>query len=291
MFFVYGYGGTSKIYLYKTLSAALRSKGEIVLNVASSADSDLVELIRMSKLIIWDEDPMTHRHCYEAFDRTLQDICRTDPSTPSEKILSIRNGTIGGKNDGETTVEFPEDLLIPDSSDYIETIIEETYPQLIQNLYNPTYFQEKAILAPTYALVDMINDRMLELIPGDGKTYESSNSVGIDDVDTNINESLYTYDFLNSIKVAGLPQHILKLKIGAPVICMRNIDQRVGLCNETRLQILRMGIKIIEAKIIPGGNVGSICAIPHMVLSPTDTKMPFKFLETIPGCVMFRNDY
>ncbi|GKB67336.1 ATP-dependent DNA helicase RRM3-like protein [Tanacetum coccineum] len=36
MFFVYGYGGTGKTYLYKTMSAALRSKGEIVLNVASS---------------------------------------------------------------------------------------------------------------------------------------------------------------------------------------------------------------------------------------------------------------
>ncbi|GKB83170.1 ATP-dependent DNA helicase PIF1-like protein [Tanacetum coccineum] len=333
MFFVYGYGGTGKTYLYKTLSAALRSKGEIVLNVASSgiaallleggrtahsrfaipiniaddsmchiaADSDLAELIRMSKLIIWDEAPMTHRHCYEAFDRTLRDICRTDISTPSEKvfggkvvlfggdfrqtlpvvtngsrqdvvhasinssylwkhckvmrltvnmrlgtgkniserkeiqdfadwILSIGNGTIGGKNDGETTVEIPEEMLIPDSNDHIGSIIEETYPQLIENLYNPTFFQEKAILAPTHALVDIINDRMLKLLPGDEKTYESSDSVGIADVDTNFNESLYTDDFLNSIRVAGLPQHTLKLKIGSPVMCMRNIDQRAGLC-------------------------------------------------------------
>ncbi|GKE13369.1 putative DNA helicase, partial [Tanacetum coccineum] len=90
MFFVYGYGGTKKIYLYKTMSAALRSKGEIVLNVASSgiaalsleggriahsqftipinvvedsmyhigADSDLADLICKAKLIIWDEAPM-----------------------------------------------------------------------------------------------------------------------------------------------------------------------------------------------------------------------------------------
>ena len=116
MFFVYGYGGTCKTYLYKTLSAALRSTGEIVLNVASSGiasllleggrtahsrfaipinvvedsmchipgDSDLAELIRMCKLIIWDEAPMTHRHCYEAFDRTLRDICRTDTFEPSK---------------------------------------------------------------------------------------------------------------------------------------------------------------------------------------------------------------
>ncbi|GKE44264.1 ATP-dependent DNA helicase PIF1-like protein, partial [Tanacetum coccineum] len=171
-------------------------------------------------------------------------------------LLSIGNGTIGGKNDGETTIEFPHDILIPDSSDHIGSLIEETYPHLIQNLYNPTFFQEKSILAPTHTLVDMINDRMLELIPGDEKTYESSYSVGIVDMDTNFIESLYTSDFLNNIKVAGLPQHSLKLKIGAPVMCMRNVDQRAGLCNGTRLQILRLGINIIEAKIISGGNIG-----------------------------------
>ena len=42
MFFVYGYGGTGKTYLYKTLSAALRSQGEIVLNVASSGIASLL---------------------------------------------------------------------------------------------------------------------------------------------------------------------------------------------------------------------------------------------------------
>nr|GFA45345.1 ATP-dependent DNA helicase PIF1 [Tanacetum cinerariifolium] len=42
MFFVYGYGGTGKTYLYKTMSAALCSKGEIVLNVASSGIAALL---------------------------------------------------------------------------------------------------------------------------------------------------------------------------------------------------------------------------------------------------------
>ncbi|XP_019184988.1 PREDICTED: uncharacterized protein LOC109179967 [Ipomoea nil] len=36
LFFVYGYGGTGKTFLWRALSSALRSKGEIVLNVASS---------------------------------------------------------------------------------------------------------------------------------------------------------------------------------------------------------------------------------------------------------------
>ncbi|GKA16150.1 ATP-dependent DNA helicase PIF1-like protein, partial [Tanacetum coccineum] len=56
--------------------------------------------------------------------------------------------------------------------------------------------------------------------------------------------------------MSRIPNHKLALKVGAPVMCLRNIDQRGGLCNETRLQIPRMGINNIEAKIISGGNVG-----------------------------------
>lgn len=36
MFFVYGYVGTDNTFFWKTLSAALRSQGDIILNVTSS---------------------------------------------------------------------------------------------------------------------------------------------------------------------------------------------------------------------------------------------------------------
>ena len=97
MFFVYGYGGTGKTYLWKTLSASLRSEGKVVLNVASSGiaslllsggrtahsrfhiplncvedsfchikpDSELAILLKETSLIIWDEAPMVHKHGFE----------------------------------------------------------------------------------------------------------------------------------------------------------------------------------------------------------------------------------
>ncbi|GJX29835.1 ATP-dependent DNA helicase PIF1-like protein [Tanacetum coccineum] len=172
------------------MSAACRSKGGIVLNVASSGiaalllegDSELAELLRMTKLIIWDEAPMVNRHCYEAFDRTMRDICHTDPSTPSEQnhctvmkltvnmrlgsgsnsskrkeiqnfadwIVYIENGKMGEKSNGDANVESPNDMLIPDFDDHIGSIIHETYPDLLQNIYDLDYFQERAILAPTH---------------------------------------------------------------------------------------------------------------------------------------------
>jgi hypothetical protein len=36
--------------------------------------SDLAQLLRQVKLIIWDEAPMQHRYCPEAVNRLLQDI-------------------------------------------------------------------------------------------------------------------------------------------------------------------------------------------------------------------------
>nr|GEY80619.1 ATP-dependent DNA helicase PIF1-like [Tanacetum cinerariifolium] len=77
-------------------------------------------------------------------------------------------------------------------------------------------------------------------------------------------------------KIGGIPNHKLVLKIGAPVMCLRNIDQRGGLCNGTRLQVIIMEVTNIEAKIISGGKVGTVFAIPHMNISPSDKKMPFQ---------------
>jgi len=41
-FFLYGYGGTGKNFIWKTLSAAIRSVGKIVLNVVSSKIASLL---------------------------------------------------------------------------------------------------------------------------------------------------------------------------------------------------------------------------------------------------------
>nr|GEX31363.1 uncharacterized protein [Tanacetum cinerariifolium] len=231
MFFVYGYGGTGKTYLYKTMLVALCSKGDIVLNVATSgiaallseggrtshsrftipinivedsmcyiaADSDLADLIRKANLIIWDEAPMINRHCYEAFDRTLQILpvitnggrhdvldqrnLKKEIQEFAYWILEIGNGKVGGANDGESTIVFPDNMLIPETDDDVGVIIDVTYPNLLQNLWNPSFFQEKAILAPTHEMVDIINERMLSLLLGDEDEYESIDSVSLADED------------------------------------------------------------------------------------------------------------
>uniref|UniRef100_A0A0A9FAH8 ATP-dependent DNA helicase n=1 Tax=Arundo donax TaxID=35708 RepID=A0A0A9FAH8_ARUDO len=105
LYFVHGYGGTGKTYLWNTIVYYLRAHKKIVLTVASSEvaslllpngrtahsrfkipididdtttceikrDTILAELLRTS-LIIWDETIMTNKQCFEALDRSLRDI-------------------------------------------------------------------------------------------------------------------------------------------------------------------------------------------------------------------------
>jgi len=106
LFFVSGYGGTGKTFLWNRIVSYVRAKQRIVLTVASSGvatlllpggrtahsrfkipcdlDDDtvcdisrgnmLAELIEMASLVIWDEAFMTNRRAFEALDRTFRDI-------------------------------------------------------------------------------------------------------------------------------------------------------------------------------------------------------------------------
>nr|GEY57457.1 ATP-dependent DNA helicase PIF1-like [Tanacetum cinerariifolium] len=244
VYFVYGYGGTRKTFLWKTLAAGIRRKGDIVLNVASSgiasllmsggrtahsrfyipinidesstcficSQSDLGALLKKCKLIIWDEAPMKNKLCFEALDQTLRDVlCRTrydTCETPfgnmtmvfggdfrqvllvipkgsrqdiinaslnqsylwdhckvlkltanmrltvgaspkdvceirdfAEWILKVRDGELSEANDEEVSIDVPEELLMDAVDDPVISIIDFTYPNLLNNINNPSYFQ------------------------------------------------------------------------------------------------------------------------------------------------------
>jgi hypothetical protein len=79
--------------------------------------------------------------------------------------------------------------------------------------------------------VDMINMKMIGHFHGDDLVYYSFDYI-VDDP-----HNYYPHEFLNTLTPNGPPPHVLKLKIGCPVILLRNIDPANGLCNDTRLII------------------------------------------------------
>ena len=50
----------------------------------------------------------------------------------------------------------------------------------------------------------------------------------------------YPVEFLQQLNAGGLPPALLCLKVGSPVILLRNLDPGEGLCNGTRMVVLNM---------------------------------------------------
>ena len=85
--------------------------------------------------------------------------CPEDVSEISEFAEWILNvGELGGPNEEEVSIDVPEEILIDATDDPIASIIHFTYPNILDNMHDPAYLQEKVILAPTNEIVDTIND-------------------------------------------------------------------------------------------------------------------------------------
>jgi ATP-dependent DNA helicase PIF1 len=72
---------------------------------------------------------------------------------------------------------------------------------------------------------------------------------------------------LNTLNANNFSTHRLKLKIGVPIMLLRNLNQSLGLCNGTRLIIRNLGERIIEAIIITGTHIGDKVHIPRINLT------------------------
>ncbi|XP_076927879.1 uncharacterized protein LOC143591598 [Bidens hawaiensis] len=192
-------------------------------------------------------------------------------------LLDIGQGNLGGPNDGEATITIPEDLLIKDSLDLMSDLIDSVYPSMLARFNDLTYFQEWALLAPLNDVLQEINDRILAYFPGQEVEYLSSDSIDeVESVSEDFDPALYSPDFLNGIKMSGMPNHRLLLKVGVPIMLLRNINQKKGLCNGTRLQVVSLGKRVIEAKVVFGTNIGFRTLLSRISLTPTDKKLPFK---------------
>ena len=155
--------------------------------------------------------------------------------------------------------------------------MDSTYPSFSENVNDLSYLQERAIIAPTLEIVESVNEYIVSLNQTEEKTYLSSDAICSSDSNIDLLEDLHTPEFLNGIKCSGVPNHELKLKVGIPVMLLRNIDHSAGLCNGTRLVITKLGNHVLEAIVITGSNAGHKVFIPRMTLTPSDPRLPFKF--------------
>jgi hypothetical protein len=126
-------------------------------------------------------------------------------------------------------IQVPSDILLEKGSDPKETIVNSTYPNMLSNYRERTFLQERAILCPRNETVKEINEYIIEKLNGEEMTYRSCDSIC--SASTDGTNELYTIEFLNTLKFPGILDHELRLKVGLPVMLLRNINQSAGLCN------------------------------------------------------------
>jgi ATP-dependent DNA helicase PIF1 len=177
-------------------------------------------------------------------------------------------------------IEIPPHMRLPAEDCSLRGLIRTIYPDHRCHSGDAMYLMQRSILAPKNTNVDEVNNGILESISKESHTYLSANSLTPTEEGASVAagvsmDSLYPVEFLDTLRFSGIANHELELKVGVPILLLRNLNQSIGLCNGTRLIVKRLGQRVIEAEIITGNNVGKRVFIPRIIMSPSGTDWPF----------------
>ncbi|GFU79470.1 ATP-dependent DNA helicase [Trichonephila clavipes] len=183
----------------------------------------------------------------------------------AQKLLEIGEGHLG--TDQEGMVLFTHQFChVVESED---ELIDPVFPNMQQHIFDEKWLCERTILAPKNETAAKINKKLLDEIASETSVYNS-----IDTVMSSDDTTSYPVEFLNSLDLSGVPSHKLELKVGVPVLLMRNLDSP-RLCNGTRLRITELGRHIVKATILAGEAKGYNVLIPRIPIIPNN--LPFNF--------------
>ncbi|CAI9303567.1 unnamed protein product [Lactuca saligna] len=198
-------------------------------------------------------------------------------------LLDIGNGNIRtpDKNDLENTniIQIPHCFLIESGDKGLESLIHFVYGKDIISNPSPEELSVRAIICPKNETADQVNDLILSKTNSQEVVYNSCDSIKSQTHDSLELDTLYPQDYLNNLHFSGIPSHRLILKVNTPVMLMRNINQREGLCNGTRLIVTQLLPSVIEASIITGISVGKRVYIPRIKFVHNTSDLPFIFIR------------
>jgi len=116
---------------------------------------------------------------------------------------------------------------------------------------------------------------MVKLLPNQEREYLSADTISKCIDAPNDAEVLYHVEYLNTLNSNNFPPHRLLLKVGVPIMLLRNLNQSLGLCNGTRLIVTQLGDNVIEAVIITGTHTRHKTYIPRINLTTRGNHWPF----------------
>ncbi|GBO20438.1 hypothetical protein AVEN_40538-1 [Araneus ventricosus] len=147
----------------------------------------------------------------------------------AHNLLHLGNGEMAIDNEGFISLGNIGNIIIT-----MEELKDTVFPNIKSNFQDKKWLCERDILSPTNDGVKIINNQLLKKFPCSSQIYKSVVTT------VEANQAVeYPTEFLNSLEPSGIPAHKLELKIGAPILLLRNLDFP-ALCNGTRLIVKKL---------------------------------------------------
>ncbi|XP_054283292.1 ATP-dependent DNA helicase PIF1-like [Macrosteles quadrilineatus] len=172
---------------------------------------------------------------------------RTSSSTAySDFLLGVGNGTVSsttfleGRNE-QSLIPLLGIRQVTSLTDLVDSV----FPANV--LLDSDLCSRRAILSTLIVNVKEINDHILNSL--DGHLYELRSA---DTVDRENDDGLdVDVQLLNTATGKGVPDHVLRLKIGSVCLIMRNLDIAEGLVNGTKVIVIGITNRLITVRL-PG---------------------------------------
>ena len=131
---------------------------------------------------------------------------------------------------------------------------------------------DRALLSCLNVKVDRLNALATDMMLGDSVVYNAMDCIPDNE---SAEAGQYSTEFLNTLSPSGSPPYKLELKVGQPIILLRNMNPARGLCNGTRLIVRELGRRFIGADIMIGVNRGFRVLISRVPLTNSDDDLAF----------------
>ncbi|KAJ8651412.1 hypothetical protein O0I10_013044 [Lichtheimia ornata] len=188
----------------------------------------------------------------------------------ADYLLSIGDGREPIVEGSEDRIRVHDSMLLGGYNTL--TLIDTIFGDLSSVPSSSDFFMSRAILTPKNRDVSDINNIIIDKFRGQMHEFKSADAM--DQPEDNIR---FPPEVLNSLSPSSLPPHHLKLKIGCPIMLLRNLDPAKGLCNGTRLICKAFQRYVIQAEVASGSHIGDTVLIPRIRITAQEKQCPIPF--------------
>lgn len=252
---------------------------------------------------IWDEISMCHRWAIDAVDRLLQDIrqcrapfggCTMVFCGDMQQLLPVHRFAKDSAAYCVKTCTWYSTVQPLHLTHNVRAITDPAWASFVANVGSgrPAVFPDGCIVADVAGLIaavwpdgDFLQPGLRSILTMTRADAAAINNTimakfpGVMDMALSLDAALdcegnqFPLEYVYTMSISGVPDHVLLLKPGAPYMILHNASP--ALCNGTRVIYHRRVGKCLEVEIASGEHKGQFHYIPRFTTSVRDARMPF----------------